>query len=68
MKSTAAAGKPVIISTQFPRIKRDIRTPLRYREHPGGRHHGARSLLPVACTPRPATGQADRGISQPSVF
>ncbi|EEV5626176.1 hypothetical protein EL011_20910 [Escherichia coli] len=33
---------------------------------PGGRPCGARSPLPVGCSPRPVTGQADRGISQPS--
>ncbi|EEW2259762.1 hypothetical protein E4516_22550 [Escherichia coli] len=33
---------------------------------PGGRPCGARSPLPVGCSPRPVTGQADRGIPQPS--
>ncbi|OTC20105.1 hypothetical protein AW118_20860 [Escherichia coli] len=35
---------------------------------PGGPPCGARSPLPVGCSPRPVTGQADRGISQPSSF
>ncbi|EEV9229311.1 hypothetical protein E6W91_19845 [Escherichia coli] len=34
----------------------------------GGRPCGARSPLPVGCSPRPVTGQADRGIPQPSSF
>ncbi|ECJ9882964.1 hypothetical protein FQR58_13965 [Salmonella enterica] len=68
MKSTARSGKEAIISTQLPRIKRDIGTPRGYRGHPGGRRYDVRSLLPGACTPRPVTGQADRGIPQPSVF
>ncbi|HAF2546748.1 TPA: hypothetical protein G9F23_002638 [Salmonella enterica] len=38
-------------------------TPRGYRGHPGGRRYDARSLLPGACTPRPVTGQADRGIT-----
>ncbi|EOX5228841.1 hypothetical protein ACPSUG_004611, partial [Escherichia coli] len=33
---------------------------------PGGHPCGARSPLPVGCSPRPVTGQADRGIPQPS--
>ncbi|ECA6123009.1 hypothetical protein EM825_23885, partial [Salmonella enterica subsp. enterica serovar Redlands] len=33
---------------------------------PGGRPCSARSPLPVGCSPRPVTGQADRGIPQPS--
>ncbi|EFC4606283.1 hypothetical protein FC255_27395, partial [Escherichia coli] len=32
---------------------------------PGGRPCSARSPLPVGCSPRPVTGQADRGIPQP---
>ncbi|ARA34301.1 hypothetical protein DWC96_20145 [Salmonella enterica] len=35
---------------------------------PGGRPCSARSPLPVGCSPRPVTGQADRGIPQPSSF
>lgn len=35
---------------------------------PGGHPCGARSPLPVGCSPRPVTGQADRGIPQPSSF
>ncbi|HAD6911352.1 hypothetical protein CCS48_03140 [Salmonella enterica subsp. enterica serovar Enteritidis] len=35
---------------------------------PGGPPYGARSPLPVGCSPRPVTGQADRGIPQPSSF
>ncbi|EDL1977393.1 hypothetical protein CQE65_13695 [Salmonella enterica subsp. enterica serovar Typhimurium] len=35
---------------------------------PGGPPCGARSPLPVGCSPRPVTGQADRGIPQPSSF
>ncbi|ECE6548600.1 hypothetical protein DFR18_003767 [Salmonella bongori] len=68
MKSTARSGKPDIISTQLPRIKRNIGTPRGYRGHLGGRRCDVRSLLPGACTPRPVTGQADRGIPQPSFF
>ncbi|OTC08214.1 hypothetical protein AW071_25565 [Escherichia coli] len=34
----------------------------------GGHPCGARSPLPVGCSPRPVTGQADRGIPQPSSF
>ncbi|ECE4783657.1 hypothetical protein DDQ54_21265 [Salmonella enterica] len=63
MKSTARSGKPDIISTQFPKIKRDIEIPRGYRRAPGGRPCGARSPLPVGCSPRPVTGQADRGIT-----
>ncbi|OSL46133.1 hypothetical protein EASG_05743, partial [Escherichia coli H383] len=33
---------------------------------PGGHPCGARSPRPVGCSPRPVTGQADRGIPQPS--
>ncbi|EEW1676912.1 TPA: hypothetical protein HNC36_25910 [Escherichia coli] len=33
---------------------------------PGGRPCSARSPLPEGCSPRPVTGQADRGIPQPS--
>ena len=51
---------------QLPRIKRDIGIPRGDRGHPGGRRYDVRSLLPGACTPRPVTGQADRGIPQPS--
>ncbi|HFP1640060.1 TPA: hypothetical protein ACHKP5_005216, partial [Escherichia coli] len=35
---------------------------------PEGHPCGARSPLPVGCSPRPVTGQADRGIPQPSSF
>ncbi|RAX31886.1 UNVERIFIED_CONTAM: hypothetical protein DQE83_26600 [Escherichia coli] len=35
---------------------------------PGGHPCGARSLLPVGCSPRQVTGHADRGIPQPSFF
>ncbi|EKN3637325.1 TPA: hypothetical protein ACJIYU_004091 [Yersinia enterocolitica] len=38
---------------------------LRLQEATRGGRHGHRSLLPGACTPRSATGQADRGIPQP---
>ncbi|EFD1588832.1 hypothetical protein FEJ02_23250 [Escherichia coli] len=57
-----------ITRTQSPRIKRDITILLRLQGGPGGRPCDARSLLPGACTPRSVTGQADRGIPQPSVF
>ncbi|EAA7440529.1 hypothetical protein AHX56_24815 [Salmonella enterica subsp. enterica] len=56
-----------VFLSPVPRIKRDIGTPHGYRGHPGGRRYDVRSLLPGACTPRPVTGQADRGIPQPSV-
>ncbi|AOT35455.1 hypothetical protein FORC31_p202 (plasmid) [Escherichia coli] len=49
---------------QLPRTKRDIQNSFSYRGHPCG----ARSPLPVGCSPRPVTGQADRGIPQPSSF
>ncbi|KAA0431919.1 hypothetical protein FKA90_23760, partial [Salmonella enterica subsp. enterica serovar Typhimurium] len=35
----------------------------RLQEAPGGRPCDARSPLPVGCSPRPVTGQADRGIT-----
>ncbi|RBL46488.1 hypothetical protein CCZ07_24160 [Escherichia coli] len=57
-----------ITRTQSPRIKRDITTLLLLQRAPGGPPCGARSPLPVGCSPRPVTGQADRGISQPSSF
>ncbi|OKV32504.1 hypothetical protein AW116_17155 [Escherichia coli] len=57
-----------ITRTQSPRIKRDITALLLLQRAPGGRPCGARSPLPVGCSPRPVTGQADRGIPQPSSF
>ncbi|MXD67422.1 hypothetical protein FQ018_23980 [Escherichia coli] len=41
---------------------------LLHQRAPGGRPCSARSPLPVGCSPRPVTGQADRGIPQPSSF
>ncbi|TBS16980.1 hypothetical protein DXN12_26540 [Salmonella enterica subsp. enterica serovar Typhimurium] len=68
MKSMALSGIRVITSMQLPRTKRDITTLLLLQRAPGGPPCGARSPLPVGCSPRPVTGQADRGISQPSSF
>ncbi|EDU4202080.1 hypothetical protein YS76_004750 [Salmonella enterica subsp. enterica serovar Oranienburg] len=51
---------------QLPRTKRDITALLLLQRAPGGRPCGARSPLPVGCSPRPVTGRADRGIPQPS--
>ncbi|EFI8275264.1 hypothetical protein G3812_003474 [Escherichia coli] len=50
----------------MPRIKRDITAHLLLQRAQGGPPCGARSPLPVGCSPRPVTGQADRGIPQPS--
>nr|ULG18399.1 hypothetical protein Man4p_00081 [Serratia proteamaculans]ULG19626.1 hypothetical protein S-prot-1p1_00042 [Serratia proteamaculans] len=47
---------------------RSLHLLLRLQEATRGGRYGPRSLLPGACTPRPATGQADRGIPQPQAL